>query len=177
MKTFAQLNKKLCPFEVGPSFSQNLTFFADLLLRSAKIKQIFEIFISVFENLYKELFVCKISALYPLSIKSWPGGGGGNFYPTLFIKRTWKSPFRIGLTHWSYCKCKDILHTLNLWKISAKEPQVIDGRDANEISVSLILFSTYLDYVPQILRSYKKLNKVKIVRFKFSSFLSALNTS
>ena len=36
MKTFAQLNKKLCPFEVGPYFSQNLAFFADILLTSAK---------------------------------------------------------------------------------------------------------------------------------------------
>ena len=62
MKTFAQLNKKLCPFEVGPYFSQNLAFFADFFLTSAKHKQIFEIFILVFESTYKGLFVCKISA-------------------------------------------------------------------------------------------------------------------
>ena len=62
MKTFAQLNKKLYPFEVGPYFSQNLAFFADFLLTSAKNKQIFEIFILIFESKYKGLFVCKISA-------------------------------------------------------------------------------------------------------------------
>ena len=135
-------------------------------------------FLFRFLKIYIKSCLCAKFQLFTLFLsKVDQGVGGGNFYPTLFIKRTWKSPFRIGLTHWSYCKCKDILHTLNLWKISAKEPQVIDGRDANEISVSLILFSTYLEYVPQILRSYKKLNKVKIVRFKFSSFLSALNTS
>ena len=60
MKTFAQLNKKLCPF--GPYFSQNLAFFADFLLTSAKNKQIFEIFSLVFESTYKGLFVCKMSA-------------------------------------------------------------------------------------------------------------------
>ena len=62
MKTFAQLNKKLCPFEVGPYFLQNLAFFADFLLTSAKNKQIFEILILTFESTYKGLFVCKISA-------------------------------------------------------------------------------------------------------------------
>ena len=39
MKTFAQLNKKLYPFEVGPYFSQNLAFFADFLLTSEKISK------------------------------------------------------------------------------------------------------------------------------------------
>ena len=62
MKTFAQLNKKLYSFEVYAYFSQNLAFFADFLLTSAKNKQIFEIFILVFESTYKGLFVCKISA-------------------------------------------------------------------------------------------------------------------
>ena len=40
------------------------------------------------------------------------------------------------LTHWSYSKCKDILQTLNVYKISAKEYQVLDRWDADEISVS-----------------------------------------
>ena len=62
MKTFAQFNKKLYSFEVSLYFSQNLTFFADFLLTSAKNKQIFEIFILFFESTYKGLFVCKISA-------------------------------------------------------------------------------------------------------------------
>ena len=40
------------------------------------------------------------------------------------------------LTHWSYSKCKDILHTLNVYKIPAKEHQVVDHWAADEISVS-----------------------------------------
>ena len=40
------------------------------------------------------------------------------------------------LTHWSYSKCKDILQTLNVYKIPAKEHQVVDHSDADEISVS-----------------------------------------
>ena len=77
------------------------------------------------------------------------------------------------LSQWSYSKCKDILQTLNVYKISAKEYQVVDRWDADEISASKIIFWKYLQYVPVILRNYKKLNRMKIVRFKISSFASA----
>ena len=40
------------------------------------------------------------------------------------------------LTHWSYSKCKDILQTLNVYKIPAREHQVVDRWDADERSVS-----------------------------------------
>ena len=51
-----------------------------------------------------------------------------NIYPTknlqlLFI-----------LTNWSYSKCKNILQTLNVYKIPAKENQVVDCWDAHETS-------------------------------------------
>ena len=37
-------------------------------------------------------------------------------------------------------KFKDILQTLNLYKIPSKQHQVVDYSDADEISVSKILF-------------------------------------
>ena len=40
------------------------------------------------------------------------------------------------LTHWSYSKCKDILQTLNVYKIPAKERQVVDRWDGDEILIS-----------------------------------------
>ena len=40
------------------------------------------------------------------------------------------------LTHWSYSKCKDILQTLNIYKIPSKQHQVVGHSDADEISVS-----------------------------------------
>ena len=40
------------------------------------------------------------------------------------------------LTHWSYSKCKDTLQTLNVYQIAAKEHQVVDRWDGDEISVS-----------------------------------------
>ena len=43
----------------------------------------------------------------------------------------------------------------------------------DEISVSKMLFSKYLEYVPLILRNYKKLKRKKIVKFKISFILSA----
>ena len=41
-----------------------------------------------------------------------------------------------GINNWNYSKCKDILQTLNVYKIPAKERQVVDHLDADEISVS-----------------------------------------
>ena len=74
------------------------------------------------------------------------------------------------LTHWSYSKCKYILQTFSVFKIPANER---DRCDAEKISVSQILFWKYLEYVPLILHSYKKLNNTKITGFEISSFLSA----
>ena len=39
------------------------------------------------------------------------------------------------LTHGSVSRCKDILQRLNVCKISAKEGQVVDRWDVDEISV------------------------------------------
>ena len=61
----------------------------------------------------------------------------------------------------------------NIYKILAKEHQVVDRGAADEISLSQILFWKYLEYVPLILRNYKKLNRAKTFRFTISSFLSA----
>ena len=60
-----------------------------------------------------------------------------------------------------------------MYKIPGKEHQGAYRQDAEEISVSQILFWKYLEYVPLILHTYKKLNNSKIVEFKSSSFLSA----
>ena len=57
-------------------------------------------------------------------------------------------------------------------KIPAKEHQVVDHSEADEISFSQVLFWKYLEYVPLILRNYKKQNRMKIVGFKISSFSS-----
>ena len=77
------------------------------------------------------------------------------------------------LTHWSYCNWKDVLHTVNVYNISAKEHQVVDCWDADEISVLEILFWKYLEYVALILRNYKKLSTTKSFKFTISSFLNA----
>ena len=44
------------------------------------------------------------------------------------------------LTHWSYSKCKNMLQTLYVYKIPAKEHQVAHHWGADEMSVSQILF-------------------------------------
>ena len=59
-----------------------------------------------------------------------------------------------------------------MYKIPAKEHQGAYRQDAEEVSVSQVLFRKYLEYVPLILHTYKKMNS-KIVRLKSSSFLSA----
>ena len=67
-----------------------------------------------------------------------------------------------------------MLHTLNVYQIPAKEHQVVDGWAADEISVLETLFSKNSEHVPQTLRNYKKLKRIKIVEFKYSSTLSVL---
>ena len=68
---------------------------------------------------------------------------------------------------------KKLLHTLNVCEIPAKVRHVVDDWVAGETSVSKILSSKYLEYVPLIIRNYKKLIITKIVIFTFSSFSSA----
>ena len=75
------------------------------------------------------------------------------------------------MTHWSDFKGNNILNTLNVYKISAKEHQVADRCAADEISVSEILLGKYLKYVPLILHNYKKVRGTKVVRFAISSIL------
>ena len=77
------------------------------------------------------------------------------------------------LTPWSYSKCKDILRTLHVDKIPAKEHQVVDPKAADKMSILEILFWKYSECPPIILGNYKKLKWRQIVRFTFPSFLSA----
>ena len=66
-------------------------------------------------------------------------------------------------------------HTLNVYKIPAKEHHVVDSWTENEISVSEIFFRKYLEYVdPLMLPDYKNLKEPKIVRFKNCSILGVL---
>ena len=44
------------------------------------------------------------------------------------------------LTHWSYCKCEDILHTLNVYKVPAKEHQVVDRWSGDEYQFQKFCF-------------------------------------
>ena len=66
-----------------------------------------------------------------------------------------------------------MLQALNVYEILAKERHVVHHSEADEISVSQILFWKYSKSVPLILCNYKKLNTIKTVRFEISSFLSA----
>ena len=71
-------------------------------------------------------------------------------------------------------KYNDLLHTLNLYQITAKEHQVVDSWTADELSVLEILLWKYSEYVPQILRNCKKLKRAKIVGFTYSSILDVV---
>ena len=63
---------------------------------------------------------------YPISIRV-------NLPRHICPTRNWE--LLLILTHGSCCRCKDILQTLNVCKISAKEDQVVDCWDADENSV------------------------------------------
>ena len=93
-----------------------------------------------------------------------------------YICRTRNCQIFLRPTHWSYLTWKDILHTLNEYEISAEEHQIIDRSATYETSVLEILFWKYLEYVPLILRNYKKLKRTKIVIFIVSFFYMS-NTS
>ena len=60
----------------------------------------------------------------------------------------------------------------NVYKTPAKEHQVVGCWATDEISVSEILFSKYLEYFPIILHNYKTLKSTKLIIFTISSFLS-----
>ena len=62
-----------------------------------------------------------------------------------------KLPIFYVITNLSYFKCNEILHMLNVYKILAKDQQVVDSWAADEISVLEILFWKYLQYFPLIL--------------------------
>ena len=55
------------------------------------------------------------------------------------IRFRWNCKLFLTLTHSSYSKWKDILHTLKVYKISAKEHQGVNCSAAYEISVLEIL--------------------------------------
>ena len=48
----------------------------------------------------------------------------------------------------SYFKNNNLFYKLNVYKISAKEDQVVHSWDVGEISVSETSFGKYLEYVP-----------------------------
>ena len=76
------------------------------------------------------------------------------------------------LTHWSCSKCRDILHTLNVFRVPTKEHQVVDCWATDEILVLETLFCKCLEYATLILRKYKKVERTKIIIFTIFSFLS-----
>ena len=56
-----------------------------------------------------------------------------NLTAHICLTRNWQ--LLLMLTYWSYSKCKDILHMLNVYKIPAKEYAIVDRRDGDEVSV------------------------------------------
>ena len=76
------------------------------------------------------------------------------------------------ITHWTYFKYSDLLHTLNVYKIPRKEHQVVHFWVADKISTSELLFWKYLEYVSLILRNYKKLKSTKFLQFTIFSILN-----
>ena len=73
------------------------------------------------------------------------------------------------ITHSSYSKLKDTLHTLNVYKTSAKEHQGVDRSATYEISVLEILFWKYLEYIPLSLHNYKIIKGTENAIFLISS--------
>ena len=76
------------------------------------------------------------------------------------------------ITHWSYFKNNNLFDNLNVYKISAKEHQIVHSWDVDEIWVSETLFGKYLEYIPVILQNCKKQKTTKIVRFTYPSILN-----
>ena len=55
--------------------------------------------------------------------------------------------------------------------IPPKQSQAVDSLAGNEVSVSEILSCKYLEYIPLILRKFKKLKRTNILRFSITSIL------
>ena len=67
---------------------------------------------------------------------------------------------------------------LNVYKVPAKEHQVVDSWAADKMSFSEILFWKYVEYVPLILHNSKKLRRKEFVRFGvFFNFKCAIKLS
>ena len=71
---------------------------------------------------------------------------------------------------WSYFKYSYLFYTLNVYKIPAKEHQLVLRWIADKISVLKTLFCKYLKYVPLTLLHFKELKTGKILRLNFFSF-------
>ena len=59
------------------------------------------------------------------------------------------------LSHWSYSKWKDILHTLNIYKNPPKEHQVVEWWAVDEISVVNIVVEIFRVCPPNIMKLQK----------------------
>ena len=82
----------------------------------------------------------------------------------------WNLHLFLVIMHWSYFKHNDLFHTLNIFKIPAKEHDLVLRWTGDEISVLKILFCKYLKYVPLILLHFKKLKTTKVLRYNFFLF-------
>ena len=89
----------------------------------------------------------------------------------VYLRRSYRLFFTI--FNFRYFRYNDILHTLNVYKIIAKDQQVVDSWTGDEIPVSEILFWKYFKYVPLIFSNYKKLKTTKMAGFTISCFLDA----
>ena len=74
------------------------------------------------------------------------------------------------ITHWSYFKCNDMLHSLNVYKSFSNKLQVVDSWASYQMPVSEILFWKYLKYVPLLLPTCKRLKRTKLAKFKIFSY-------
>ena len=50
------------------------------------------------------------------------------------LRRNWQ--LFLTLTLWSYSKCKDVLHTFNVYKIPAKDYKIVHRWTVDEVSLS-----------------------------------------
>ena len=76
-------------------------------------------------------------------------------------------------TNWSYLKCNDLLHNLNVYKNPRKEHQIVGFWIIDQIAAPKILFLKYFEYIPLISANYKKLKMTKLLWRTFFSILNA----
>ena len=75
-------------------------------------------------------------------------------------------------------KCKDLLRTLNVYKIPAEKQKIVYRWAAHQVSVSQIIFWKYLEYATLILCNSKQVKKDKnchIYNFFFFKCPTCLN--